>query len=72
MKKIDVDFDSQRDVTAEFSVQTQATIWSLAAGRRLIGVSVPRLQTQFATATGPVSDWAQTRFGGFSTGGVSA
>src|SRR5258708_38788409 len=32
---------------------------------------VPRMQAQFATAAGPVSNWTQSRFGGFSTSGTS-
>jgi cytochrome c biogenesis protein CcdA len=32
---------------------------------------VPRLQTQFATAGGPMSNWTQSRFGGLSTSGIS-
>jgi cytochrome c-type biogenesis protein len=39
----------------------------------LVGVVllVPRFQVQFATAAGPVSNWTQSRFGGFSTSGIS-
>ncbi len=31
---------------------------------------VPRLQTQFATASGPIGDWAQSHAGGRTTGGL--
>lgn len=39
----------------------------------LVGVVllVPRFQVQFATAAGPVSNWTQSRFSGFSTSGIS-
>jgi cytochrome c biogenesis protein CcdA len=39
----------------------------------LIGgaLMLPRLQAQFAVAAGPVSNWAQSRAGGFSTGGLN-
>ena len=43
---------------------------ALLAGMGLVLV-VPRFQTSFATAAGPVSDWAERRFGGFSQKGVS-
>jgi cytochrome c biogenesis protein CcdA len=31
---------------------------------------VPRLQTQFSLASGPVTNWAERRFGGFSRNGL--
>jgi cytochrome c-type biogenesis protein len=40
----------------------------LALGLVLI---VPAAQTRLATAGGPVSDWAERRFGGFSTAGLT-
>lgn len=32
---------------------------------------VPRLQAQFALAAGPIGNWTEQRFGGFSTSGLS-
>lgn len=32
---------------------------------------VPKLQVQFASATGPISNWTQNRFGDVSTSGIS-
>lgn len=32
---------------------------------------LPRLQAQLAVAAGPISNWTQSRAGGFSTGGLS-
>lgn len=40
----------------------------LALGLVLI---VPAAQTRLATAGGPVSDWAERRYGGFSTAGLT-
>ncbi len=34
-------------------------------------LAAPPLQVRLAAAGGPVSDWAERRFGGFSTGGLS-
>lgn len=46
-----------------------------AAGILLVVVDavlmIPRLQVQFATAADPLSNWTQSRFGGFSTSGIS-
>jgi cytochrome c-type biogenesis protein len=51
------------------------TVFRSAAAVLLVLVGamllVPRFQTQFATAAGPVSNWTQNRFGGFSTSGIS-
>ncbi|AWN39644.1 cytochrome c biogenesis CcdA family protein [Methylobacterium durans] len=47
-------------------------IRKLAAGLMLalgLVLTLPALQTRIAVAAGPVSDWAETRFGGFSTAG---
>ncbi|MEA1830908.1 cytochrome c biogenesis protein CcdA [Methylobacterium durans] len=47
-------------------------IRKLAAGLMLalgLVLILPALQTRIAVAAGPVSDWAETRFGGFSTAG---
>lgn len=61
--------------TIGFSIGLDMTVFRTAAAVLLILVGavllVPRFQTQFATAAGPVSNWTQTRFGGFSTSGIS-
>lgn len=61
--------------TIGFSIGLDMTVFRTAAAVLLILVGavllVPRLQTQFATAAGPVSNWTQSRFGGFSTSGIS-
>lgn len=61
--------------TVGFSVGLDMTVFRSAAAILLILVGavlmVPRMQAQFATAAGPVSNWTQSRFGGFSTSGVS-
>ncbi|RUY20383.1 cytochrome c biogenesis protein CcdA, partial [Mesorhizobium sp. M7A.F.Ca.US.001.04.2.1] len=61
--------------TIGFSIGLDMTVFRTAAAVLLILVGavllLPRLQTQFATAAGPVSDWTQNRFGGFSTSGIS-
>ncbi|RWP80662.1 MAG: cytochrome c biogenesis protein CcdA [Mesorhizobium sp.] len=61
--------------TIGFSIGLDMTLFRTAAAVLLILVGavllVPRFQTQFATAAGPVSNWTQSRFGGFSTSGMS-
>jgi cytochrome c-type biogenesis protein len=61
--------------TVGFSLGLDMTVFRSAAAVLLIllgGVlMVPRLQTQFATASGPMSNWTQSRFGGFSTAGIT-
>lgn len=61
--------------TVGFSIGLDMTVFRSAAAVLLIGVGVvlmvPRMQAQFATAAGPVSIWTQSRFGGFSTSGIS-
>lgn len=61
--------------TIGFSVGLDLAAFRSAAAVLLILVGVvlmvPRMQAQFATAAGPVSNWTQSRFGGFSTSGVS-
>jgi cytochrome c-type biogenesis protein len=61
--------------TIGFSIGLDMSVFRSAAAVLLILVGavlmVPRLQAQFATASGPVSNWTQTRFGGFSTTGTS-
>ncbi|MBL8582838.1 MAG: cytochrome c biogenesis protein CcdA [Rhizobiaceae bacterium] len=62
--------------TIGFSIGLDLNAFRSAAAVILIltgGVLMaPALQTQFAAAAGPISGWAQSRFGGFSTGGFSA
>lgn len=50
-----------------FVFRSAAAVLLVLAG---IVLTVPRLQTQFATVTGPAGNWAQERFGGFSTSGI--
>ncbi|RAZ91512.1 cytochrome c biogenesis protein CcdA [Mesorhizobium hawassense] len=61
--------------TIGFSIGLDMTVFRMVAAVLLIVVGavllVPRFQTQFATAAGPVSNWTQSRFGGFSTSGMS-
>jgi cytochrome c biogenesis protein CcdA len=61
--------------TVGFSIGIDMTVFRSAAAVLLVLLGavllVPRLQAQFATASGPVSNWTQSRFGGFSTVGVS-
>lgn len=61
--------------TIGFSIGLDMTVFRSAAAVLLLLVGavllVPRLQTQFATAAGPMSNWTQSRFGGFSTSGIS-
>jgi cytochrome c biogenesis protein CcdA len=61
--------------TIGFSIGLDMTIFRSAAAMLLILVGavllMPRLQMNFATAAGPLSNWTQSRFGGFSTSGIS-
>jgi len=61
--------------TIGFSIGLDMTVFRMAAAVLLIVIGavllVPRFQTQFATAAGPVSNWTQSRFSGFSTSGIS-
>lgn len=61
--------------TVGFSIGLDMSVFRSAAAVLLILLGavlmVPRLQAQFATPSGPVSNWTQSRFGGFSTAGVS-
>src|SRR5882757_4106929 len=61
--------------TIGFSIGLDMTVFRSAAAVLLILVGsvllVPRFQTQLAMAAGPVSNWTQSRFGGFSTSGIS-
>lgn len=60
--------------TVGFAIGLDAGIFRLVAGVLLIGIGVvllmPRLQAQFALAAGPVGNWTEQRFGGFSTTGL--
>lgn len=47
--------------------RTVAAILMLLLGAVLI---VPQFQARFATAAGPLSNWTESRFGGFSTSGL--
>lgn len=61
--------------TVGFSIGLDMTVFRSAAAILLIVVGVvlmmPRMQAQFATAAGPISNWTQNRFGGLSTSGIS-
>ena len=61
--------------TIGFSIGLDMTVFRTVAAILLIAVGVvlltPSLQLQFATAAGPVSNWTQARFSGFSTSGIS-
>ncbi len=58
-----------------FSIGLDSERFRAAGAILLIALGVilaaPPLQTRLAAAGGPVGDWAERRFGGFSTGGLS-
>jgi cytochrome c-type biogenesis protein len=60
--------------TVGFAIGLDGGVFRLVAGVLLITVGIvllmPRLQSQFALAAGPVSNWTEQRFGGFSTSGL--
>ncbi len=60
--------------TVGFAIGLDAGVFRMVAGVLLIAVGVvllvPRLQAQFALAAGPVGNWTEQRFGGFSTAGL--
>lgn len=60
--------------TIGFSIGLDLELFRKIAAALLIAVGVvllvPRLQLQFATAAGPASNWAEQRFGKFSTAGI--
>jgi cytochrome c-type biogenesis protein len=60
--------------TIGFSIGLDMDVFRTVAAVLLVGVGlvllVPRLQVQFATASGPLSNWTERRFGKFSTTGV--
>ncbi|GEP00171.1 cytochrome c biogenesis CcdA family protein [Methylobacterium haplocladii] len=61
--------------TIGFSLGLDTGVFRTVAAILLIGVGLvlilPVLQTRLATAAGPVSNWTETRFGGFSTTGLA-
>jgi cytochrome c-type biogenesis protein len=60
--------------TIGFTIGLDAGVFRMVAGVLLIAIGavllMPRLQTQFALAAGPVGNWTEQRFGGFSTAGL--
>ena len=61
--------------TIGFAIGLDAGVFRVAAAILLVLVGlvlmVPVAQTRLAAAAGPVSDWTERRFGGFSTGGLA-
>ncbi|MGC5779465.1 cytochrome c biogenesis CcdA family protein [Methylobacterium sp. NFXW15] len=61
--------------TIGFAIGLDAGVFRVAAAILLILVGlvlmVPITQTRLAAAAGPVSDWTERRFGGFSTSGLA-
>lgn len=61
--------------TVGFAIGLDGTFFRVIGGVMLAGIGlillVPRFQANLATAAGPVSDWTERRFGGFSRKGVS-
>lgn len=60
--------------TVGFSIGLDSQVFRTVAGLVLIAIGVvlvvPPLQTQLAGAGAPVSNWAQSSFGGFDTSGL--
>ena len=60
--------------TVGFAAGLDATVFRTVSAVLLIGIGmlllVPQFGAQAAAAAGPVSNWVETRFGGFNTGGV--
>lgn len=60
--------------TVGFAVGLDGGVFRMVAGVLLIGIGImlltPQLQARFALAAGPVGNWAEQRFGGFSTAGL--
>jgi cytochrome c-type biogenesis protein len=60
--------------TIGFTIGLDAGVFRMVAGVLLITIGavllMPRLQAQFALAAGPVGNFAEQRFGGFSTTGL--
>ncbi len=61
--------------TIGFAIGLDAGVFRVAAAILLVLVGlvlmVPVAQTRLAAAAGPVSDWTERRFGGFSTAGLA-
>ncbi len=61
--------------TIGFAVGLDAGVFRAAAAMLLIGIGtvliVPSFQAQLAVAAGPVGNWTEQRFGGFSTTGLA-
>jgi cytochrome c biogenesis protein CcdA len=60
--------------TIGFSIGLDAGVFRAVAAVLLVAIGlvllVPRFQAQFALAAGPVSNWTEQRFGGFSGNGL--
>ncbi len=60
--------------TIGFAIGLDADVFRLAGAILMIGLGavlmVPALQTRLAVAAGPVANWSEQRFGGFSTSGL--
>jgi cytochrome c-type biogenesis protein len=60
--------------TLGFAIGLDGDVFRSVGAVMMIGLGLvlmlPRLQAQFATAAGPVGNWAEERFGGFSTTGL--
>jgi cytochrome c-type biogenesis protein len=60
--------------TVGFAIGLDAGVFRMVAGILLIAVGVvllaPRLQAKVALASGPIGNFAEQRFGGFSTAGL--
>jgi cytochrome c-type biogenesis protein len=61
--------------TIGFSIGLDAGVFRAVAAILLMAIGlmllVPRFQTQFALAAGPVSQWTEQRFGGFAGNGLA-
>jgi cytochrome c-type biogenesis protein len=61
--------------TIGYGIGLDASFFRIIAAMMLIGIGVillvPQLQTQVAAAAAPISGWAEDRFGGIETGGLS-
>ncbi|MCE4223353.1 cytochrome c biogenesis protein CcdA [Methylobacterium sp. C25] len=61
--------------TAGFALGLDGDLFRQVGAVLMIGLGVvlmlSRLQMRFATAAGPIGNWAEERFGGFSTSGLS-
>jgi cytochrome c biogenesis protein CcdA len=61
--------------TIGYGIGLDASFFRVIAAMMLIGIGVillvPQLQTQVAAAAAPISGWADERFGGIETGGLS-